>query len=79
MPTARIAIRHLDDETEMDGKTTRVKGFRILVTQPNIQWAVFAIYLTDKLRYAWLFCDSWDFPKYYSISISELQINLYRV
>ena len=43
MPKARIAVRHIRETVKVDGQDTDVKGFRIVVKQPEIKWATHAI------------------------------------
>ena len=43
MPKARIAVRHIRETVEVDGQDTEVKGFRLLVKQKEVKWAVHAI------------------------------------
>ena len=47
MPKARVAVRHVLTEVNIDGVNTRVKGFRILVAEGNNQLAMHAIMLTE--------------------------------
>ena len=46
MPKARIAVRHIRETVTVEGETTAVKGFRVLVEQSEIKWAIHAILLT---------------------------------
>ena len=50
MPNARIAIRHLNTHVTVDGVRTRVKGFRVLVTEGTEQIAIHAILLAEPLN-----------------------------
>ena len=43
MPKARIAVRHILETIEVDGKDTEVKGFRVLVKQKEVKWAIHAV------------------------------------
>ena len=48
MPRAKIAVRHLEEIVEFDNEKTKVKGFRILVTQDEVKWAVYAVLHDEK-------------------------------
>ena len=45
LPTARIAIRQISKETESD---EQIQGFKILVSQKDVNWAVAAILLSTE-------------------------------
>ena len=47
MPEAKIAIRHLLTVLKVDQVDTRVKGFRILINERNLHFAMHAIILTE--------------------------------
>ena len=47
MPRARVAIRHLKTHVNVDNVKTRVKGFRILVSEGKMQLAIHALMLTE--------------------------------
>ena len=48
MPSAKIAIRHLQHTVEHDDQKLKVDGFRILVEQDSFKWAVYAVMLAEK-------------------------------
>ena len=47
MPKAVIIIRHIMETVTVNRVDTRVKGFRILLSQNDIQWAIHAVLLAD--------------------------------
>ena len=47
VPNAKLAIRHLFTETVVDNEKMKVKGFRILVNDGQIQFAIHAIMLAE--------------------------------
>lgn len=47
MPNARVAIRHLITNVMVDDVRTRVKGFRVLVSEGQVQLAMHAILLAE--------------------------------
>ena len=50
MPKAKIAVRHVMDTVMVNQVRTRVKGFRILLSQKEIQWAIHAVMLADPIQ-----------------------------
>ena len=43
MPKARVAVRHIRETVKVEGNDTEVKGFRVLVKQKEVKWAIHAI------------------------------------
>ena len=47
MPKARIVLRHIMETVSVNHIDTRVKGFRIFLSQNELQWAIHAVLLAD--------------------------------
>ena len=47
MPKARVVVRHVMEKIPVNGVSTRIKGFRIVCSQEDIQWAIYAVMLAD--------------------------------
>lgn len=47
MPKSRVVIRHIMQNLTVNETVTRVKGFKILLSQKELQWAIHAVMFTD--------------------------------
>ena len=50
MPKARIVARHVLESVLVEGKRTNIKGFRVILSQDNTQWAIHAVMMADTQR-----------------------------
>lgn len=50
MPKATVVARHILETIQTGDHKTKVKGFRLVLSQDNLQWAIHAVMWADTVN-----------------------------
>ena len=50
MPKATVVARHICEIIQRGDQKTKVKGFKLVLTQENLQWAIHAVMMADPVE-----------------------------